>query len=69
MRAGGLMIPGTTHGAYRELIVLDQRAVVRAPIGSTHRETCTLPMKGLTARLSLDLLDLQPGQVMEYRSH
>jgi len=25
-----------------------------------------LPMKGLTARLSLDLLDLQPGQVMVY---
>ena len=50
------------HGGYREQIVLDARAVVPAPAGATHAEACTLPMNGLTARLSLDILALSPGQ-------
>jgi len=50
-----------THGAYRERIALDERAVVPAPAGTTHVEACTLPMNGLTARQSLDLLGLPPG--------
>ena len=53
-----------SHGAYREQIVLDARSVVRAPAGKTHFEACTLPMNGLTARLSLDLLKLSAGQVI-----
>lgn len=53
-----------SHGAYREQIVLDARSVVRAPAGKTHAEAATLPMNGLTARLSLDLLKLSPGQVI-----
>src|SRR6516165_4570082 len=36
-----------------------------APLtGKTHTEACTLPMNGLTARQTLDLLKLSPGQVI-----
>ena len=59
-----IMVPQGSHGAYREQIVLDARSVVRAPAGKTHPEAATLPMNGLTARLSLDLLQLSPGQVI-----
>lgn len=57
-----MVIPQGSHGAYREQIVLDARAVVPAPAGTTHVQACTLPMNGLTARLSLDLLGLSAGQ-------
>ena len=59
-----MVVPQGSHGAYREQIVLDQRAVVAAPKGTTHIEASTLPMNGLTARQSLDRLALQPGQVL-----
>jgi NADPH2:quinone reductase len=59
-----MVVPKGSHGAYREQIVLDARAVVRAPAGTTHVQACTLPMNGLTARLSLDLLGLSPGQTL-----
>jgi NADPH2:quinone reductase len=59
-----IVVPKGSHGAYREQIVLDARSVVSAPAGKTHSEACTLPMNGLTARLSLDLLKLSPGQVI-----
>jgi NADPH2:quinone reductase len=59
-----IVLPRGSHGAYREQIVLDARSVVRAPAGKTHAEAATLPMNGLTARQSLDLLDLSAGQVI-----
>jgi NADPH:quinone reductase len=59
-----IVVPKGSHGAYREQIVLDARSVVRAPAGKTHPEACSLPMNGLTARQSLDLLKLSPGQVI-----
>ena len=59
-----IVVPKGSHGAYREQIALDARSVVRAPAGKTHPEAATLPMNGLTARLSLDLLGLSPGQVL-----
>ncbi len=59
-----MVVPKGSHGAYREQIVLDQRAVVRAPAGVSHVEAATLPMNGLTARRSLDLLALRPGQTI-----
>lgn len=59
-----MVVPQGSHGAYREQIVLDQRAVVVAPKGTSHAEACTLPMNGLTAQQSLDRLALQPGQVL-----
>jgi NADPH2:quinone reductase len=59
-----MVVPKGSHGAYREQIVLDAPAVVPAPKGTTHVQACTLPMNGLTARQSLDLLGLSPGQVL-----
>ena len=59
-----MVVPKGSHGAYREQIVLKARAVVRAPAGTTHVQACTLPMNGLTARLSLDLLGLVRGQTL-----
>ena len=59
-----IVVPKGSHGAYREQIALDARSVVRATAGKTHPEAATLPMNGLTARLSLDLLGLSPGQVL-----
>jgi NADPH:quinone reductase-like Zn-dependent oxidoreductase len=38
--------------------------VTLAPRGFSHAEAATLPMNGLTARLSLDQLALQPGQTL-----
>lgn len=63
-RVMAMVCPDGMHGAYREQIVLDQRAVTPAPAGTSHVEACTLPMNGLTARLSLDLLGLRPGQTL-----
>jgi NADPH:quinone reductase-like Zn-dependent oxidoreductase len=59
-----MVVPKSIHGAYREQIVLDQRAVVKSPENASYVEACTLPMNSLTARLSLDLLELKPGQVL-----
>jgi len=59
-----IVMPKGGHGAYREQIALDARSVVRAPAGKTHPEAATLPMNGLTARQSLDLLKLSSGQVV-----
>ncbi len=63
-RVMAMVVPNASHGAYREQIVLEARAVVPAPSGTTHTEACTLPMNGLTARLSLDLLGLSAGQTL-----
>ena len=59
-----MVIPKGSHGAYREQIVLEAPAVVPAPAGASHAEACTLPMNGLTARQSLDLMGLKPGQTL-----
>jgi NADPH2:quinone reductase len=59
-----MVVPKASHGAYREQIVLEARSVVPAPAGTSHVEACTLPMNGLTARQSLDLLGLSSGQVL-----
>ena len=59
-----ILSPKASQGAYREQLVVDARSVVRAPAGKSHAEAATLPMNGLTARRSLDLLGLKPGQVI-----
>ena len=63
-RVMGMVIPNGNHGAYREQLILNQSAVVLAPKNSSHEEASTLPMNSLTARLSLDLLNLKSGQVI-----
>ncbi|CCG01936.1 quinone oxidoreductase family protein [Blastococcus saxobsidens] len=62
--AMGIVVPFGPFGAYREDKVLPGDSVVRAPRGATAVEASTLPMNGLTARLALDLMGLQPGQVL-----
>lgn len=60
----GIVIPRGTHGAYSEQIVLNAQSVARAPKGKPFAEACTLPMNRLTARMSLDLLNLSRGQTI-----
>src|SRR3954449_7440946 len=60
----GVVVPSGAHGGYRESLVLPADSVVRAPRTATDVEAATLPMNGLTARFSLDLMGLQPGQVL-----
>jgi NADPH:quinone reductase-like Zn-dependent oxidoreductase len=59
-----IVLPKGSHGAYAEYVVAPAESVVRAPRSTSHVEASTLPMNGLTARLSLDLLALQPGQTL-----
>ena len=60
----GMVVPKGSHGAYREQIVLNSRAVTQIPTERTFEEACTVPMNGLTALLSLELLGLSSGQTI-----
>src|SRR3954467_6917101 len=62
--AMGVVVPTGAHGGDRESLVLPADSVVRAPKNATDVEAATLPMNGLTARFSLDLMGLRPGQVL-----
>jgi NADPH:quinone reductase-like Zn-dependent oxidoreductase len=59
-----IVVPRGSHGAYAEQVVVPVDSVVRIPSGASLVEAATLPMNGLTARLALDLLALQPGQTI-----
>jgi NADPH:quinone reductase-like Zn-dependent oxidoreductase len=59
-----IVLPDGAHGAYSEYLALPAASVARAPKGASHAEACTLPMNGLTARLSLDELALSPGDTI-----
>jgi NADPH:quinone reductase-like Zn-dependent oxidoreductase len=59
-----IVVPNGSHGAYSELLVVPAESVTRVPAGSSDAEASTLPMNGLTARMALDALDLQPGQTL-----
>jgi NADPH:quinone reductase-like Zn-dependent oxidoreductase len=59
-----IVVPTGSHGAYSELIVVPVESVAPVPAGSSDAEASTLPMNGLTARMALDALDLQPGQTL-----
>lgn len=62
--AMAIVVPDGPYGAYSELIALPAESIVRAPSNVAHDEASTLPMNGLTARLALDTLALEPGQVL-----
>ena len=51
-------------GAQAELIVVPAASVVPIPEGATLQQASTLPMNGLTARLGLETLALEPGQTL-----
>ena len=59
-----IVVPSGSHGGYSESIVLPAGSVTHIPHGTSHVEACTLPMNGLTARLSLDQLALSPGDTL-----
>jgi NADPH:quinone reductase len=59
-----IVVPSGAHGGYREDLVLPGGSVVRAPAGTDAVAAATLPMNALTARLALDQMALQPGQVV-----
>jgi NADPH:quinone reductase-like Zn-dependent oxidoreductase len=59
-----IVVPTGAHGAYTESLVVPAASVARAPAGASHAEASTLPMNALTARMSLDQLDLRPGQTL-----
>jgi NADPH:quinone reductase len=54
----------TGRGAQAEYVVVPGDSVARVPDGVSLAEAATLPMNGLTARLALDKLGLQPGQTI-----
>ncbi|MEU4466832.1 NADP-dependent oxidoreductase [Streptomyces sp. NPDC024017] len=63
-RVMAIVLPGGSRGAYAEQVVVPADSVVRAPHGATDVQAASLPMNGLTARLALDTLDLEPGQTV-----
>lgn len=63
-RVVAIVVPKDEHGAYREDVVLPQGSVVAAPAGHDDIAAATLPMNAMTARKTLDLLSLEPGQVL-----
>ncbi len=56
--------PIGSRGGYSEQVVAPAKSTVRIPAGATYAEAATLPMNGLTARLALDYLKLQPGDTV-----
>ncbi len=54
----------TGRGAQAEYAVVSDDSVALVPDGVSLAEAATLPMNGLTARLALDKLGLQPGQTL-----
>jgi NADPH:quinone reductase len=54
----------TGRGAQAEYVVVSSDSVGLVPDGVSLAEAATLPMNGLTARLALDKLGLQPGQTL-----
>jgi NADPH:quinone reductase len=59
-----IVIPQGGHGAYSEYIVIPAESAVHIPTGASFAAASTLPMNGLTARLSIDQLALKPGQTL-----
>lgn len=59
-----IVLPTGAHGGYAEQVVVPVESVARVPAGVDDVAAATLPMNGLTARLTLDLLGLAPGQTL-----
>ena len=60
----GTVVPDGPHGGYSEQVVLSVNSVVRVPDGVSDVEAATLPMNGLTAQMTLDVLGLCAGQTI-----
>ncbi|MGH3378158.1 MAG: NADP-dependent oxidoreductase [Actinoallomurus sp.] len=55
---------GPLGGGYAEYVVVPTDSAAPLPTGATYAEASTLPMNGLTAQLTLDLLALEPGRTL-----
>jgi NADPH:quinone reductase len=51
-------------GGYAERVVVPTDSATSMPVGASYAEASTLPMNGLTAQLTLDLLALEPGRTL-----
>ncbi|WP_200945141.1 MULTISPECIES: NADP-dependent oxidoreductase [unclassified Nocardioides] len=60
----GAMVPSGTRGSYAEQVVVPADSVVRTPAGVDDVAASTLPMNGLTALISIDALQVAPGQTI-----
>src|SRR5215469_12533393 len=64
-RVLAIVLPYVTgRGAQAEYVVVPGDSVARVPDEVSMAAAATLPMNGLTARLALDKLALQPGQTL-----
>lgn len=52
------------RGAHAEFVVVPAESVVPLPQGTDFVHAATLPMNGLTVRVALDHLELEPGQTL-----
>lgn len=60
-----IVVPTGPHGgAYADEIVVPAESVTRMPRDTDFAAASTLPMNGLTARMTLDMLGLSPGQTI-----
>jgi NADPH2:quinone reductase len=59
-----IVVPRGQTGGYAERVVVPAESVARVPAGATGAEAATLPMNGLTTVQALDLLALEPGQIL-----
>jgi len=60
-----IALPLSAHGgAYVERLVAPLGSFARVPAGTTVEQAATVPMNGLTAVRSLELMGLEPGQVL-----
>jgi NADPH2:quinone reductase len=57
-----IVFPLGSVGGYSEFVVVSRDSVVPMPSAASFAQAATLPMNGLTARLTLDRLALEPGQ-------
>lgn len=58
-----MAIPMSEHGgAYAEYLVAPDDSIARIPANTSFEQASTLPMNGLTAAQTLELMSLRPGQ-------
>lgn len=63
-RVMAFVSPNGSYGAYSQMIAVPANSVVRSPRGASDVEACTVLMNGLTARVAIDTLNLEPGSTV-----
>lgn len=60
----GFVVPEGSHGGYSEQIVLPTLSVTRMPANGSYPEGAAFLSNALTAEMTLEHLDLEPGQTL-----